>query len=103
MTATVHQLPASDFEAAYIRKCCTAARATILGSPGNWPLMIDSAVILAENGDDGDRAFAQAVMDDYTAHADNMALVATIRREWWKLPLAVIAGVAVGMLIMEGL
>jgi len=49
---------------------CAVARATIFQAGDNWPLILDQAVILAENGD---REFAQGVLAAYTAWADKQA------------------------------
>ena len=92
MTAAILRFP-TDYHA------CKAARRAILDAGNNWPLMIDQAVILADQGDDSDRAFAQGVLDAYAHHADQQALVATARNDWWQLALAVVVGVAFGMVV----
>jgi hypothetical protein len=92
MTAAILRFP-TDHHA------CKAARRAILDAGDNWPLMIEQAVILAEQGDDSDRAFARGVLDAYTRHADRQALVATARNDWWQLALAVVVGVAFGLAV----
>lgn len=94
MTAAI--LP---FPACHARNRCTDARRAILDAGDNWLLMIDQAIILAEHGDDSDRAFAQGVLDAYTRHADRQALVAIARNDWWQLALAVVFGVAFGLAV----
>jgi hypothetical protein len=66
MTAVIIPINRAD-DAAYR---CAVARATIFHAGDNWPLILDQAVILAENGD---REFAQGVLAAYTAHVDKVA------------------------------